>query len=309
MCSMINDQRSMTLNVMEIERFALRDGPGIRTTVFLKGCPLACPWCANPESQTLRPLPMYTAKRCIGCGACEKACEYGFIRMDGARPIFERTRCLGCRRCERACLQEAIRICGRSASVEDILAEIVSDRDYYEASGGGLTVSGGEPFVQAEGMEALLKAAKREGIHTAVETTGQADVAWFDRMIEQVDLYLFDLKHADAKVLKRVTGADLAVIERNLERAVLSGRKIILRVPVIPGFNHSIEAIGSIFALAAAHGVGEADLLPYHVLGINKYRQLGRQYRHPVSVSLPNDELEPYVSLGAARGIVVNIGG
>ncbi|MEA4854308.1 MAG: glycyl-radical enzyme activating protein [Christensenella sp.] len=306
----MNNKMEQTLEVMEIERFAVHDGPGIRTTVFLQGCPLHCPWCANPESQTIKKKLLYQQQKCIGCGGCAKACPNDAIFMRDGRPNFDRERCQTCGTCVSVCPQNALRISGSTMTVDEILSTVLRDRDYYENSGGGMTVSGGEPFVQYNGFLELLQKAKHAGLHTAVETTGNVSEARFLEALPYIDLLLFDVKHTDAAQLENVTGADAALIMDNLRRAAaLSPEKIVLRVPVIPTFNFDSAVIESIFNLAAELGIREVHLLPYHTLGKGKYEQLGGSYPFAVSEMLERSKLTPFCAMGEQRGIAVVIGG
>ncbi len=297
-----------TLNVMEIERFSIHDGPGIRTTVFLKGCPLHCPWCANPESQSPAKQLMYFENKCVRCQACKNVCKTGALsfKPDG-RPVFSREICNACGECARACPQSAISFSGEIMPVGDVLSEVLLDRDYYQETGGGLTVSGGEPFVQLEGLLALLGAAKAAGLHTVIETTGNVAPDRFMRAFAYTDLFLFDLKHTDADVLKDAAGADLETILGNLSRAARNDCGVILRTPVIPGFNCCNEVLDSIFAIALDNQIAEVHLLPYHVLGKNKYAQLGLRYPYPHTTALDKEELLPFKKHGEALGLKVEL--
>jgi pyruvate formate lyase activating enzyme len=298
-----------TLNVLEIERFALHDGPGIRTTVFLKGCPLRCPWCANPESQKTQKQLMHFQNLCTGCGACARACPTGAASSEQGQTRFDRSRCIGCEACARACPAGAIRFSGTRMTPEAVLDEALRDRAYYEKTGGGLTVSGGEPLTQREGLETLLDLARGAGLHTAVETSGQAPAEAFESACARADLILFDLKHSDPDALRRVAGGDLKLILENLARAAASGRKVIARIPVIPGFNFDEGTLTEILRLAAERGVREAHLLPYHVLGRNKYAQLGLEYGWNAPKPLDKSELEPMTERARRLGITLKIGG
>jgi pyruvate formate lyase activating enzyme len=297
-----------TLNVFEIERFALHDGPGIRTTVFLKGCPLSCPWCANPESQSGRKQLMHFPNLCVACGACARACPTGTAVLKREGIAFDRQQCVGCETCARVCPAGAIRFSGARMTPEAILDEVLRDLAYYEKTGGGMTVSGGEPLAQREGLTALLDLARKAGLHTAVETSGQASAEALDAVLERADLILFDLKHCDPDVFTRVTGGDLGLILKNLARAAQSGR-VIVRIPVIPGFNTDEATLTGILRLAAARGVREAHLLPYHVLGRNKYPQLGMEYGWNATQPLDKSELTPWIERAASLGMTLKIGG
>jgi len=294
----------MTLHIMDIQRFSIHDGPGIRTTVFLQGCPLHCPWCANPESQKIGPRLMYLEKKCVGCGRCAAACPNQCIAFENGKPHINRACCQSCGACADACLTHALHISGRQMTVEQVVALLLRDGDYYRHSGGGITVSGGEPFVQAEGLIELLKRCKAEGLHTALETTGQADGAAIREAIPLTDLWLYDLKHPDAKTLKRVTGGDLALILQNL--SLLPPEKVVLRVPVIPGFNFDEQALRAIYGIAIEHGIRRVDLLAYHTLGRGKYDQLGMPYEWNAEKSLAKEALDGFKAMGTAMGLTVN---
>lgn len=298
------------LNVMEIERFAIHDGDGIRTAVFLKGCPLHCPWCANPESQDVKTQLMYSENKCCGCSACARVCPAGAAAFAHGRPVFDRSRCTGCGRCVANCPTYALKLSGRQMGTEEILTEVNRDRTYYEVSGGGLTLSGGEPFVQYEGFLALLADAKKEGLHTAVETAADVPKERFAQVWPYIDQLLLDIKHWDGEKLHAVTGASLERIQENLRFACRNGReRVTVRVPVIPGFNSTEKDMEGIFRLAAGCGAYKVHLLPYHTMGKDKYRQLGRRYPWPEEKVLAKDSLFPYRELGVGMGLQVRIGG
>lgn len=295
----------MELHVMDIQRFCIHDGPGIRTTVFLQGCPLRCPWCANPESQAIGRKLMHDGKKCVGCGACAAVCGANAVRMEGGGPRFDRGACLACGNCASACPAGAITYSGRTLTARQVLETVLRDRDYYDNSGGGVTLSGGEPFAQFEDMLELLRLAKGSGLHTAVETCGQVPPDRFAQALDWIDLVMMDVKHTDAERLKAVTGADLAVILRNA--AQVEPEKLRLRMPVIPGFNE--DCIGAFFGIAQRLGVRNVHLLPYHTLGVNKYAALGRAYALDGVGMLRKEALAPYAAQGEALGLNVTIGG
>ncbi len=301
---------SKYLSIMEIERFAIHDGPGIRTTVFLQGCPLHCRWCANPESHKIGVHLMYLSNKCIGCGACYEACNYSAISFVNNRPVFHREKCVACKECERVCLQDAIHFSGEMLSIEQIMEVILRDKDYYVNSGGGVTVSGGEAFVQFEGLMELLKQCREQGIHTAIETCGQYSVEKLKQALPLLDLVLFDLKHTDPEKLFEYTGGNLEQILGNIKYiASVDPGRIIIRVPVIPHFNFDLQSIEKILDTVKELGILEVHLLPYHTLGINKYEQLGRKYELKAKKSLLKKDLEPYRLLGESKGLTVKVGG
>lgn len=299
----------MTVRLFDIQRFSIHDGPGIRTTVFLNGCPLHCPWCANPESQRGRTELLYVARSCTHCGRCAAACPHEAVRFTPEEgPCIEREKCRRCGACVSACLSGALRLSGRTATVAQVMEPVRKDAHYYEATGGGVTFSGGEPLLQPEALAALLRGARAEGFSTTVETTGNVSAAAFAQVLGQVDVYLYDLKHCDRRILKQMTGGDLEQILKNLETALADSR-VLVRVPVIPGFNHDAQTLGGIFSLAAERGAREADLLPYHVLGRSKYAQLGLPYTVETDRALDKKDLLPYVELGERQGLHVTISG
>lgn len=294
--------------IFDIQRFSVHDGPGIRTTVFLKGCNLFCPWCANPESQAAGTELMYFEKKCVQCGACARACPNGAIEWGEGGPVFHRRLCKQCAKCARSCQRYAIELTGRKESVEGIMEVLRRDKAYYRSSGGGITLSGGEPLCQIDAAVGLLTAAKREGLHTAIETAASVREDVFKRVLALTDLFLIDLKMADRAQLKKVTGGDLDLILSNLALAVEHSH-VLLRIPVIPGYNDSPGAIDAILRLAAERGVRQADLLAYHLLGKSKYASLGRQYPCAAAGALTKEQLQPYRILGEKYGMTVTIGG
>ena len=297
------------LPVMEIERFAVHDGPGIRSVLFLKGCVLHCPWCANPESQGGKPVLLHDAVRCVGCGACAQVCSNSAIHwQEGQRPLFDRTRCAACGRCVQQCLQSALSISGQSMTAQEIADILLRDRDYYVDSGGGVTLSGGEALLQGEALLPLLRILQQNGVSVAVETCGQFPTAVLEPLLPYLDLFLFDVKHADAAVLRAVTGGDADLIARNLDAIAAAGKQVVARVPVIPGFNHTPQAMEQILRFCIAHGITEVHLLPYHTLGKSKYAKLGLPYTLTAPM-LTKAEVQPYAAQAAALGLTAVVGG
>ena len=263
------------LAMMEVERFAIHDGPGIRSTVFLQGCPLRCPWCANPESQTIGKKRMYYEKKCTGCGRCLENCPNHALNVQDGKLVCDKKLCTQCGNCQKACLNDAVSFSGIEMSVEEVKQAVLRDRDYYEESGGGVTISGGECFVQFDGLMQLLKAFKEENLHTAVETCGQTKLEYIKEAFPYIDLFLFDLKHVDPERFHEVTKGSLADILNNIKYiANEDPDKIVIRVPVVPDFNYDDKTIHGILSFAKEQGIKEVHLLPYHTFGINKYHQM-----------------------------------
>lgn len=306
----MNDKSSF-LSLMEIERFAVHDGPGIRSVVFLQGCPLRCPWCSNPESQKIQKRLMHMKNHCAGCGRCVAACNQGCISFIDGYPRFFRNECRSdCSACADICLNSAIKFVGKQVSVSDVMQVLLRDKAYYLNSGGGITVSGGEAFSQFKGLMSLLINCKTEGLHTAIETCGQVDFNKIQSAYPWVDLFLFDVKHTDKKILKNVIGADYDVILRNLQYvAKQDSTKVIIRIPVIPGFNNDRKVIRTIFDVALELKIKDIHLLPYHVLGKDKYEQLGLDYDFPELNIASKDSLFPLKEMGERLGLRIKIGG
>ena len=268
-------------NVLNIQRFCTDDGSGIRTTVFCKGCPLSCLWCHNPESQASASELTYQADRCVHCLRCVPACPQGCHTRTDRRHHFDRTACVSCGKCCSP-LCEALELAGTKRTVEDLLEEIRKDALFYENSGGGLTLSGGEPLLQADACAVLLRRAKEYGIHTCIETCGYASGEALEKTIPWTDLYLFDWKESDPVRHKKYTGVDNRRILENLTRLDAAGKEIVLRCPIIPSVNDRSDHLTGIAALASRFpSIREIVLEPYHTLGVGKYERLGREYRLP----------------------------
>lgn len=295
--------------IFDIQRHSLHDGPGIRTLVFLKGCPLRCLWCCNPESQDIEPELLFHPDQCIGCLKCAQVCPHGASTVLEGRVHFERFACRGCGSCADSCYAEARVMKGCRMSVEATLKEVLRDQPFYTRSGGGMTLGGGEPLSQSRFAAALLAACKKKGIHTAVETTGHSPWTDLERFLTHTDLFLYDLKHVDAEKHRRFTGVGLSFILDNLERLGQTGQPIIVRTPIIPGFNDTPHEINAIACKAAALGVREMHLLPYHRFGAGKYGLLGRSYPFQGRGEPGRELLEILRETVGRQGIRVQIGG
>ena len=264
--------------VFNIQKFSVDDGPGIRTTVFLKGCPLSCIWCHNPESHDSRREIFFYEPKCIGCCACVAVCEHGcrIPGEPGTPPAFDRTNCVRCGRCADVCPAGALECTGSDRTVEEVLRVVLQDRVFYEEGGGGMTLSGGEPLAQPAFSLALCEAAKREGLHVAMETSGFCSWETLEPFLPPVDLFLYDYK-AEPENHRALTGVDSDRILSNLERLSRSGAEIILRCPIVPGCNDTESHYRAIADLAGRlPGIRAVNLEPYHPLGLSKAQQLGK---------------------------------
>lgn len=271
---------SETLLITDIQHFSVHDGPGIRTTVFTKGCPLRCLWCHNPETLSARIRLKVETGRCVGCGACLSRCPKGAISLSDGKAVTDRAKCVDCLACAAVCPTDARHADGRRVTTDDVAAEILRDRDYY-VGGGGATISGGEPLLQSEGVFALTKRLHDEGIHVAVETALSVPEEVATAATERFDLFLCDVKALPAELHRRLTGRDNALILANLRRIAERGKPLLLRMPLIPGLNDGEEnlAATAAFIRSLPGETPELEILPYHALGADKYAALGLEYK------------------------------
>ena len=296
--------------VFDIIKFSIHDGPGIRTTVFFKGCPLRCWWCHNPESLAVNPEMMFWARRCMQCEACLAVCAQGAISRDGGGVSTDSERCTLCGACVEVCYAGARQIVGREMTAAEVMTEIERDIPFYDESGGGATFSGGEPLLQPDFLFALLRACKEKEIRTAVDTCGYAPWEAFDSVRGCVDLFLYDLKLMDDERHRRFTGVSNGLILANLERLSRLGHAIILRVPIVPGINDDDEAIRQTGAFAAGlpHLI-RLDVLPYHHMGSEKYSRLNKAYNLPETCPPSHERVAEIVRTLEAFGLEVRVGG
>ena len=286
--------------VFDIKHYAIHDGPGIRTTVFLKGCPLDCTWCHNPESKHPQPEFMWWPTRCIGCGSCEESCPEGAVTI-GDKLVIDEEKCVRCGSCVDECYAEALELVGREMSVEEVMEEVRRDSTFYRESGGGVTFSGGEPLMQLMFLAELLEACKREGFHTAVDTSGHAEQAALEKIMEYTDLFLYDVKHMDPIQHKKFTGASNELVLSNL--ALLRGRAVVVRVPLVPGVNDDEDNVRSMGEYVSGLEFSDLCLLPYHKVGTEKAHRLNRETGPQFVAEAPTDE-----SLDRLRGVLTEYG-
>ena len=266
-------------NIIKISRFCTDDGPGIRSVVFVKGCPLKCIWCHNPESQNKSAEIMYDSQKCVNCKACYGACLSGCHTFDENVHTFHSDKCDACGKCGAVCTTGAIELVGKKISAEEILEEIEKDTVFYQTSNGGVTVSGGEPLYQPEFVCELLKQCKEKGIHTAIETSGFASESTLKKVLQYCDLVLFDIKETDEEAHKKFTGVSLEPILKNLGIINEMGIPFIIRLPIVPGLNDREQHFYNVKSIAEnmqfCKGV---EVMPYHILGVYKYKLLQKEY-------------------------------
>jgi pyruvate formate lyase activating enzyme len=309
---------AITGKVYDIQGFSVQDGPGIRTTVFLKGCPLRCPWCHSPESQEFYTQLSWISMRCIGiekCGKCLTACPKGAIthgevfqhmvtKEDIRLVAIDRDKCDNCGSCANVCYPDALFMCGTDYEVDELIEKLVRDKPFYDQSGGGVTISGGEALSQPEFTVALLKSLKEKGIHTSLDTTGFSSEKNIDAVLPYTDLFLYDLKHMKNDLHKQVTGVPNEFILKNAKRIAHAGGKLQIRIPVIPQFNDTEENIRETgeFCKSLGDAVTLIQLLPYHNLGVMKHLRISNN-KKVAQAPVPTDE-----KINALKKILEDIG-
>lgn len=296
---MLNTQ-VLTGRIFNIQKYSIYDGDGIRTLIFFKGCNIRCPWCSNPEGLSTRFQVMFSRNKCIDCGECVRVCPAGvhsLVNENGhTKHVVDRNReCIGCRQCEQVCTRSALDITGKDVSVAELMEIIMQDYDFYLSSGGGVTIGGGEMSLQTDFAVALFSECKKMMINTAVETQGTTSLANYQKLAPITDTFLFDIKQINSEQHKSIFGVGNEAIRRNLEWLVDSGSEVIIRIPLVRGYNDSWEAITGainyVQKLAARGNIRRIDILPYHQFGKNKYEKLDMIYPITTDPSYHDDEL------------------
>ncbi|MDI3312104.1 MAG: glycyl-radical enzyme activating protein [Thermoanaerobacterium sp.] len=301
--------------IANIQRFSIDDGPGIRTVVFLKGCPLRCPWCHNPEMQSPEVEIYYHELKCTRCGICAETCKQGAIISPGPNgepPIRVREKCVKCLMCVNACPNQALTFVGQNMTMDEIIQEALSDTPFFKNSGGGVTISGGEALLFPEYVCKLAECLKKEDCHIAIETSGFGKWDDLERLCNYIDLFLYDLKHIDDVVHKKVIGVSNKLILGNLEKLIARDKSIRIRIPIIPGFNMDkavINKIGDFLVSLGADAIEAVDLLPFHSFAEIKYKQLDKHYKYDGLASLEKESVKDLEEILINKGLVTTIGG
>lgn len=285
--------------IFNIQKYNIYDGPGVRTLIFFQGCPLRCKWCANPEGLIKKHRVMFKKDMCIDCGACVRVCPVGIHTISNETQKHEVSRdidCIGCGKCVDACYKSALSIVGETKTISELLKIVEEDREFYNISGGGVTLGGGEVLMQPEAASSLLMACKQEGINTAIETCGYATKEAVLMVAEFTDLFLFDIKHINSEKHFQLTGVRNELIIENLKMLLHNRYNVKIRMPLLKGVNDSQEDIENTMKLLMPYknhkNFKGIDLLPYHKMGVNKYNQLGMDYPIEGDPSLKNEDLD-----------------
>jgi pyruvate formate lyase activating enzyme len=295
--------------IFNIKKFAIHDGPGIRTTVFLKGCPLRCRWCHNPESQQEQPEIVFDSQKCIQSYQCISACPNQAIEVKDGYPYTDKKKCQACGDCIDICPGHAREITGKKVTSGEVLEEIKKDLIFYQESGGGVTFSGGEPLLQIDFLEELLSSCREAGIRIAIDTCGYAPWSHFKRIVHLVDLWLYDVKVLDLEKHKKYTGVSNRLILENLRQLSRETSSIEIRIPIIPGMNDSSGEVEQMAELIHFLKINKVSLLPFHRMGLEKYSRLGLKETMKDFSEPSEDHIEELCQVFQNRNLQVEIGG
>lgn len=295
--------------IINIQKYSIHDGPGIRTTVFFKGCPLNCWWCHNPESQHLEPEVMYWEEKCTACGNCIKHCPKGALSIVDGKLKYNSESCELCSECSKYCINEARVIKGKYISVDELFKEIMKDQIFYDESNGGVTFSGGEPLIQADFLREVMKKCKRMDIHTTIDTCGYVSWDKFEKIVDYTDLFLYDLKHMNSDKHKIYTSVPNELILDNLKKLSDLGKNIYIRMPIIPGVNDDIEDLKKAAELLKNLNIIQVNLLPYHKMGMDKYKRLNMDLKLQEIQEPSHAKMNELSEIFKNVGLKVKIGG
>lgn len=291
--------------ISDIQHFSLGDGPGIRTTVFFKGCNLHCPWCHNPETISPKPELLYFERLCISCGKCAALC--GCHKITDSRHQFERSKCSSCGKCAHSCPSGALKFYGQAMTAEEIIEDILQDEDFYRQSSGGVTLSGGEPLLQADFCAHLAKMCKQNGIKVLLDTAGNVNYSQFEKVLPYIDCVYLDLKGADSEKMQALTGANMELILDNLRRLIRDNISATVRIPIIPQYNDDAASAAVSADLIREYGPAAVHLIPFHRLGGQKYAAMGKSYPYSCFEPLAKEKLEELRRIYLAAGLEAEI--
>lgn len=297
----------MKATIFNIQKFCIHDGPGIRTTIFFKGCPLHCLWCANPESQLFTEQVTYHEKNCRLCGNCIQTCPQNALSITDDKIKIDYSTCDQCLKCILACRYNALKKEGYQQNIEEIVQEVLKDKDFYQESNGGVTFSGGEVLSHIQSAKEIAKLLKEENIHLAIETSGFANSDAFRDFIQYIDLILFDFKHPDPNRHLEGTGVSNEIIIKNLRIAKEMNKEILMRMPIIPNYNDSLEDASKTAQIFHEIGISDLELLPFHQLGENKYRLLQKKYQYLEIAQLKKEDLQYIKDYYESQGFNVKL--
>ncbi|APQ73222.1 glycyl-radical enzyme activating protein [Clostridium botulinum] len=295
--------------IVNIQKFSVHDGPGIRTTVFFKGCPLNCWWCHNPETQRREHEIMFFEERCTACGICVKRCPQKIITMKNNIPVVDEGKCNFCGKCTNFCPNNAREYVGKDLTSQEIIKEIIKDEVFYEQSSGGVTFSGGEPMLHADFINGILEECKVRGIHTTIDTSGYVSWDKFEKVRDKVDLFLYDLKSMNNEIHKKYTGVENTIILENLELLSKYGHNIYLRIPIINDVNDNDKNIDETIKFISKLHLIQVNLLPYHKMGMDKYKRLKMEYKLTGREKPSDEKMNEIAEKFKQAGIKVKIGG
>lgn len=289
---------------MDVKRFAVHDGPGIRTTIFLKGCPLKCLWCHNPEGILGKPQLSFYEHKCINCGECIKVCPTNAHSFSRDIHMFDYSKCRACGECEKVCLGDALKLYGKEFSVEEAVSAVLEDKDFFGETG-GVTLSGGEPMLQVGFVSQFLTAVKKHNIHTAIDTSGCVPWEYYEQIVDTTDLFLYDVKHMDSNIHRSLTGKGNERILENLRKLSERRKRIEIRIPLIPGCNDTIENLTKVGEFLSTLCIEKVRVLPYHSMARIKYKALNMEDTMPNVMSPTDDQVQSAIEVLRRWGLNV----